>query len=179
MLLVFYLPLVALFSSLAFSKEFEDLQVGQKAPDFTLKDLAEREYILSDLEDDIVVIQFGSSTTMDFLEQIEPMNGLIKKYRRKGVTFLTVYTTEQQFEWQAKDYFSKYQRAKGLRFQYSVQSGQRMGSKILVDDMKEAAYKAYGSVPAGVFIVDKEGNLSFKAQVVKTSDVEKALQKIM
>ena len=84
LLLVFYLPLVAFFCSLAFSKEFEDLQVGQKAPDFTLKDLAEREYILSDLEDDIVVIQFGSSTTMDFLEQIEPMNGLIKKYRRKG-----------------------------------------------------------------------------------------------
>ncbi len=177
--LVLCLPLMALFSTAAFSERFEDLQIGEKAPEFTLKDLAEREYTLSDLEDDIVVIQFGSSTTTNFLGQIKPINELIRKYRRKGVTFLTIYTAEQQFEWQADDYFSKYQRAKGLRFQYSVQSGQRMGSKILVDDMEEVVYQAYGSVPAGVFIVDKEGNLSFKAQVVKASDVEKALQKTM
>ena len=170
---------VGSFSTFAFSGEFDELEIGETAPDFTLKDLAEKEYTLSDLKGEIVVIQFGSSTTVPFLEQIKPMNELGTKYRRDGVTFLIVYTVEQKFDWQAHDYFSKYQRAKGLRFQFGVQSGRRMRSKILVDDMDAAAYKTYGSVPAGIFIVDKAGNLAFKARLVKTSDVEKALKKIM
>jgi peroxiredoxin len=81
--------------------------------------------------------------------------------------------------WQADDYFSKHERAKGLRFQVSAQSGQRMTAKILVDDMEETVYKTYGSVPAGVFIVDQDGNLAFKAKVVNTADVEKVLEELL
>jgi peroxiredoxin len=172
--------LLVLFSSAsAFSKEFESLQIGAAAPGFTLKDLAEKEYSLGDLKGEIVVLQFGSSTTMPFIEQIKPIIGLTKKYRRKGVTFLTVYTVEQGLGWQADDYFSKHERAKGLRFQVGAQSGQRMTAKILVDDMEETVYKTYGSVPAGVFIVDKDGNLAFKAKVVNTADVEKVLEELL
>ena len=171
--------LLVLFSTSAFSKEFESLQIGATAPGFTLKDLAEKEYSLSNLKGEIVVLQFGSSTTMPYIDQIKPIIGLTKKYRRKGVTFLTVYTVEQDFGWQAEDYFSKYERAKGLRFQVSAQSGQRMTAKILVDDMEETVYKTYGSVPAGVFIVDQDGNLAFKAKVVNTVDVEKVLEELL
>jgi len=42
--------LVVLSSTSAFPKEFESLQIGAGAPDFTLKDLAEKEYSLSDLK---------------------------------------------------------------------------------------------------------------------------------
>ena len=173
------LLLVALASTPAFSDVFDDLEIGETAIDFTLRDLAEKEYTLSESEGDIVVIQFGSSTTVPFIKQIKPMNDLVKKYRRKGVTFLAVYTVEQMFDWQAEDYFAKYERAKGLRFQFGVQSGQRMSPKILVDDTDETVYKVYGSVPSGVFIVDKDGNLAYKAKVVKASDVEKTLEKLM
>ena len=173
------LLLVAFASTPAFSDVFDDLEIGETALDFTLRDLAEKEYTLSDSEGDIVVIQFGSSTTVPFIKQIKPMNDLVKKYRRKGVTFLTVYTVEQMFDWQAADYFEKYERAKGLRFQFGVQSGQRMSPKILVDDTDETVYKVYGSIPSGVFIVDKDGNLAYKAKVVKASEVEKTLEKLM
>ena len=104
---------------------------------------------------------------------------MTKKYRRKGVTFLTVYTVEQDYGWQADDYFSKYERAKALRFQVGAQSGQRLTAKILVDDLEETVYKTYGSVPAGVFIVDKDGNLAFKAKVVNAADVEKVLEELL
>ena len=50
---------------------------------------------------------------------------------------------------------------------------------ILVDDLDGVAYKAYGSVPAGVFIVDEDGNLAFKDRVVEASDVDEALQDLM
>ena len=146
------LLLIAFASTPAFSDVFDDLEVGEAAQDFTLRDLAEAEYTLSDSEGDIVVIQFGSSTSVPFLEQIKPINGLVRNYRREGVTFITVYTAEQMFEWQAADYFQKYERAKGLRFQFGVQSGQRMTPKILVDDTDDSVYKMYGSVPSGVFI---------------------------
>ena len=171
--------LFLVFSSvLAFSKEFDSLEIGAVPPDFTLKDLGDKHQTLSDLKGKIVVLQFGSSTTLPFIEQIQPLLGLVKKYRRK-VTFLTVYTSEQDFGWQANDYFSKWERAKGLRFQVGAQSGQRMTAKVLVDDMKETVYKAYGSVPAGVFIVDPEGSLAFKARVLDVNEVEKALEKMM
>ncbi len=171
--------LLVLFSStLAFSKGFDCLEIGATAPDFTLKDLGDKQQTLSDLKGEIVVLQFGSSTTLPFIEQIQPLLGLVKKYRRK-VTFLTVYTAEQSFGWQADDYFSKWERAKGLRFQVGVQSGQRMTAKVLVDDMEETVYKTYGSVPAGVFIVGTDGSLAFKARVLDVNEVEKTLEKMM
>jgi len=171
--------LLMVFSSvLAFSKEFDGLEIGAAPPDFTLKDLGDKQHTLSDLKGEIVVLQFGSSTTLAFIEQIQPLLGLVKKYRRK-VTFLTVYTAEQNFGWQADDYFSKWERAKGLRFQVGVQSGQRMTAKVLVDDVEETVYNAYGSVPAGVFIVDTDGSLAFKARVLDVSEVETALEKMM
>ena len=86
---------------------------------------------------------------------------------------------EQKFDWQAEDYFEKYQRAKGLRFQYGVQAGQRLGAKVLVDDIDETVYQAYGSVPAGVFIVDEDGNLAYKAEDVDVKAVEKALKELL
>jgi peroxiredoxin len=173
------LLLVAFASTTAFSDGFDDLEIGDTAPDFTLRDLAEKEFTLSDSQGDVVVIQFGSSTTVPFVEQIKSMNDVVKKYKRQGVTFITVYTVEQMFDWQASDYFEKYERAKGLRFQLGVQSGQRMGARVLVDDTDETVYKTYGSVPAGVFIVDKDENLAYKARVVNASDVDKTLEKLM
>lgn len=171
--------LLTVFSSPpALSKEFDSLEIGTAPPDFTLKDLGDKQRTLSDFKGEIVVLQFGSSTTLPYIEQIKPLLGLVKKYRRK-VTFLTVYTAEQGFGWQADDYFSKWERAKGLRFQVGVQSGQRMTAKVLVDDMEETVYKAYGSVPSGVFILDTEGSLVFKATVLNVSEVEKALEKMM
>jgi len=135
--------LLMVFSSvLAFSKEFDGLEIGAAPPDFTLKDLGDKQHTLK-------------------------------------VTFLTVYTAEQNFGWQADDYFSKWERAKGLRFQVGVQSGQRMTAKVLVDDVEETVYKAYGSVPAGVFIVDTDGSLAFKARVLDVIEVETALEKMM
>ena len=173
------LLLVAFTSIPALSDGFDDLEIGETAPDFTLRDLAEKRFTLSDSQGDIVVIQFGSSTTVPFVEQIKPMNDLVKKYKREGVTFITVYTVEQMFDWQAADYFEKYERAKGLRFQLGVQSGQRMGARVLVDDTDETVYKTYGSVPAGVFIVDQDENLAYKARVVNASEVDKTLEKLM
>lgn len=175
---VFGVLLVAVQSTTIFSAEFGDLKVGQKAPDFSLRDLSDKIVNLSDLKGQIVVIQFGSSTTLPFLEQIKPMNKLIDDYKGKRIAFLTIYTAEQQFNWQAPDYFAKSQRADGVRFQFGAQTGRRMASRILVDDMDQTIYKVYGSVPAGVFIVDEGGNLAFKAKMVDASEVEQALKKI-
>ena len=171
--------LVTLCSGLAFADQLDDLVIGETAPEVRLRGLGDRRYTLSDEGGQTVVIQFGSSTTLPYLEQIRPMNELIGEYRGERVTFLTVYTVEQAGDWQADEYFAKYQRADGLRFQYGTQSGQRMGSRILVDDMDETVHKAYGSVPTGVFIVDEDGALAFKARMATAADIEKALTKVL
>lgn len=171
--------LVTLCSGSAFADQFDDLALEESAPDLALRDLGDRRYTLSDERGQTVVIQFGSSTTLPYLEQIKPMNELIRKYRGERVTFLTVYTAEQTGDWQADEYFAKYQRADGLRFQVGTQSGERMGSRILVDDMDETVHKAYGAVSTGVFIVDEDGRLAFKARMATAADIEKALAKVL
>ena len=171
--------LVTLCSGLAFADEFDDLELGEAAPEVRLRDLGDRRYTLSDEEGQTVVIQFGSSTTLPYLEQIKAVNELIGEYRREPVTFLTVYTVEQAGDWQADEYFAKYQRADGLRFQFGTQSGERMGSRILVDDMDETVHKAYGSVPTGVFIVNEDGELAFKARMATAAEIEEALEEVL
>lgn len=178
-LIVAALVLVACASRPGFSKDFEALELGQKPPDFTLKDVTDRLFTLSDAEGEIVVLQFGSSTTRPYLEQIKPMIKLINSYRGKPVSFVTVYTKEQQFDWQAPDYVAKIQRADGLRFQFGAQSGQRMNTRIVVDEMEETVFKAYGAVPTGVFIVDGEGKLAFKAKLATANDIERSLKAVL
>lgn len=171
--------LVTLGSALAFADQFDDLALGTNAPEISLRDLSDARYTLSDERGRVVVIQFGSSTTRPYLEQIKPTNELIRKYRRKPVTFLTVYTAEQAGDWQAGEYFAKYQRADGLRYQFGTQSGERMGSRILVDDLDQTVHKAYGSVSTGVFIVGQDGKLAFKARMATAAEIDKAVTKIL
>lgn len=159
---------------------FDDLKVGGPVPDFNLKDWStmEREHKLSDYKGKVVVLEFGSSSTWSFVAQIKVVEKLEKNYRKKGVEFFTIYTREAEGAWQPADYFEKLQRAKGLRFAYGLQTHVQMRRKVLIDDLQDTTFKAYGSTPNAVLIVDKEGNLAYKAKESKPAEIEKILAKL-
>lgn len=161
--------------------KFDDLQVGGSAPDFTLKDWTtmESEHTLGDYKGKkVLVLEFGSSSTWSFVDQLGAVEKLSKKFRNKGVEFFTIYTREMNGSWQPADYFEKLQRAKGLRFAYGLQTHVRVGRKVLIDDLKDTVFQTYGAVPNGVFIVDKEGRLAYKAKETKPAEIEKVLAKL-
>ena len=181
---VLALALVLLFFSWAGASQtkFNEIKLGAEAQDFTLTDWTqnEREYTLSGFKGEkIVVLQFGSSTSWPYVAQITPMENLAKKYRRKGVQFFIVYTREATGDWQAKNYFEKIQRAKGLRFAFGVTTHGRMNKvKVLIDKMDDSVFKAYGMEHNAVFVIDKDGNIVYKARNPEPSKIESALKKL-
>lgn len=157
-----------------------DLQVGTAAPDFTLKDwsTAQTEHSLSSLKGKVVVLQFGSSTAWEYVKGIDAMENLSKKYKAKGVQLFTIYTREAGGEWQAASDFDRSERAKGLRFAYGLQTHKRMLVPVLIDDLQDSTFKAYGQAPSALFVIDKEGKLAFKSERPNPAEVEKVLQKL-
>lgn len=160
---------------------FEVLKVGQTAPDFTLKDWSsmQNEVSLKDLRGEkAVVLLFVSSTSWPYVEQIVPLEKLIKSQDKDKVEFLTIYVKEEDPSWQPKDYFEREQRAKALRFQMGVQTHQRMRQKVLIDEMDDRVFKAYGEKHNSAFIIDRDGKIFFKTEVVIIADLEEQLRKL-
>ncbi len=159
---------------------FADLQVGAAAPDFTLKDwsTAETEHSLNGLKGKVVVLQFGSSTTWDYVKNVEGLESLQRKYKGKGVQVFTIYTRETEGQWQATSDFDRSERAKGLRFAYGLQTHKRMLVPVLIDDLQDSALKAYGQAPTALFVIDKEGKIAFKSERPNVAEAEKVVQKL-
>lgn len=157
-----------------------DLQVGAAAPDFVLKDwsTAQAEHSLSGLKGKVVVLQFGSSTAWEYVKGIDAMENLSKKYKGKEVQVFTVYTREAGGEWQATSDFDRSERAKGLRFAYGLQTHKRMLVPVLLDDLNDSTFKAYGQAPTALFVIDKEGKIAYKSEKPNPAEVEKVLQKL-
>lgn len=160
----------------------DTVKVGAPAPDFTLRDWssAQKEHTLSELKGEkVVVLHFGSSTDWGYVKQIGPMNELYKKFRQKGVAFFTVYGPEGDGKWQAKTDFDRFERAKGLRFAYGLQTHGRMLVPLLVDELDNRTFKAYGGAPNSVFIINKEGKIASKMANADAKAVEEALKKLV
>lgn len=152
---------------------FNDLKIGSQAPDFTLRDYSPlaREVQLSSFKGNkVVLLQFGSSTAWPYVKVIGDVNKLAQRYRGKA-EFLTVYTKEADKDWQPQNYFERFERAKGLQFAYVLQSRQRIFSSILIDDLDDKVAKAYGGLPAAVFLVDKDGAIAYKAEEIDTKQI--------
>ncbi len=160
---------------------FAELQVGAAAPDFTLKDwsTAENEHSLSGLKGKIVVLQFGSSTAWDYVKNVEALETLQRKYKGKGAQVFTIYTREAGGEWQAASDFDRSERAKGLRFAYGLQTHKRMLVPVLIDDLQDGTFKAYGQVLTALFVIDKEGKIAFKSERPNLTEAEKVVQKLV
>jgi len=172
---------VLLLLGLALPSMAADLDVGASAPDFTLKDwsTAETEHTLSGLKGQVVVLQFGSSTAWEYVKNVEALENLQKKYKGKGVQVFTVYTREAAGNWQGTSDFDRSERAKGLRFAYGLQTHKRMLVPVLIDDLQDSTFKAYGQAPEAVFVVDREGKIAFKSAKPNVAEVGKALQKLI
>ncbi len=171
---------VLLLLGMALPSGAADLQVGAAAPDFALKDwsTAQAEHGLSGLKGKVVVLQFGSSTAWEYVKSIEALENLHKKYKGKGVQLFTIYTREAGGQWQAASDFDRSERAKGLRFAYGLQTHKRMLVPVLIDDVQDSTFKAYGQGPSALFVIDKEGKIAFKSDKPNVAEVEKVLQKL-
>ena len=99
------------------------------------------------------------------------MDELHERYKDKDVEFFVVYSKEPHA--QERKYFKKYTQHSSFEHKmgYAKELVAEFGMKIsvLVDDVDEAVVNAYGRMPNMVFVIDKDGNIAYKASAGRSS----------
>lgn len=93
------------------------------------------------------------------------MEDLYKKYKEKGVDFYVIYSREPHAG--ERKYFRKYKQHSSYehKVSYAKELVETFGMKVpvLVDDLEETVAKSFGWMPNMVYVIDKEGKVSYKA----------------
>jgi peroxiredoxin len=147
------------------------VEPGAKAPDFEAKNLAGKTISLSDFEDKIVVLEWFNYGCPFVKKHYASGNmpGLQKKYRDKGVVWLSINSSaEGKQGYLPADKMSEASKAEG-----------HAATEILLDPSGEVG-KAYGAkVTPHLFVIHKDGKIAYAGGIddkptVEASDIEGA-----
>lgn len=142
-----------------------EVRVGAPAPDFELPDLAGRRVCLSRFRGKShVVLMFGSLTcgaTVTQLRAGKPtIRSLYTRYRKKGFEFFLVYSRETHPGENVPQPASMEGRwTNALR----LMKEEKVNFPILLDSIDNRVRNLYHGWSNGIFVVNKEGLLVFKA----------------
>ena len=120
-------------------------------------------YTLSANNGKIRAFMFGSITNPPARMQMERWSNLVKKYADKEVQLFVIYGDElhpgdgRQF----KAY--PLPKSEHEKLAYAQEFAQLGTMPVLVDGLNGSVYNAYGRVPNGAFLVDRDGNLVFRS----------------
>lgn len=146
------------------------LEVGQPAPEFSLKTLKDRTLALSGYKGKVVVIVFGSYSTPSFRQRIAALEKLAKDYNTRA-TFLIIYTREAHAvgEWEVdrnkqEEIAVEQPKTDADR---KAQAGQAANAlkitlPVLIDTMDNATARSYGLTPNGAVVINRDGTIAAK-----------------
>ena len=138
------------------------LEVGEKAPDFSLRDTNGKQVSLSDFSGKVVILDFFASWCPPCRQEIPDFIALEKAYSDKGFSMVGVALVSAQ---DAKDFAGKY----GINY------------PVLIDDGKVSdAYGPIRSIPT-TFVLDKSGKIAklyigFRPKSVFEADIKELLK---
>ncbi|MDD5136710.1 MAG: TlpA disulfide reductase family protein [Candidatus Omnitrophica bacterium] len=131
-----YLMVFIVLASLVSCSQSSAIEVGQAAPDFTLKDMDGQSASLSDFKGKAMILNFFASWCPPCRSEIPDFVELQKAYGDKGFTFIGVSLVSAG---ESKDFAAKM----GINY------------PILIDDGKvSASYGPVRSIPT-TFVIDK------------------------
>ncbi len=120
--------------------EVEDL-MGNKAPDFTLKDLNDKDVSLGDFEGKVILINFWATWCPPCKEEIPSLNQLYEKYKDKEFVLVSISTDD------SKKSIVKFARKYNIKFMVLHDKDSKVMRK----------YKGF-SLPMS-FLIDKKGKI--------------------
>ncbi|GLQ16708.1 deiodinase-like protein [Maritalea porphyrae] len=153
--------------------QFNGPDLGHKAPDFALEDVAGNRVNLLDFEGDFLVLELGSITCPLFQGRRKSMRGLVEKH--PNVVFAILYVREAHPGNRIgahQDFSEKQACACKL-------TADGEGRRILIDDIEGTAHAAYGSYPNAVFIINRNGCVLFCADWNNPEATAKALDRLV
>jgi cytochrome c biogenesis protein CcmG/thiol:disulfide interchange protein DsbE len=138
------------------------VEIGEKAPDFSLPDPDGKQVSLSDFSGKVVILDFFASWCPPCRQEIPDFIQLEKAYSDKGFAMIGVSLVDAQ---QTKDFANKF----GINY------------TVLVDDGKVSnAYGPIRSIPT-TFVLDRSGNITklyigFRPKNVFEADIKALLK---
>ena len=160
--------------------------IGQPAPDFSLKQINGQTINLADSKHHFLVLVFASATAPAFRDHAADLNALHDKFGSRGVDFLVVYTKEQHpvggWELQRnKDDNISIPLAKTIAERTTAarqfHDGLHLSVPVAVDSMDDHVSTEYGvnqTVPA--FVIDREGNIAFHQSWLEPDTLSNAIE---
>ena len=176
--------------------EHEAPATGEPAPNFTLYDLAGNSVELADLVGEKpIVLRFGSHSCPVYRYRRFTMEGIVEDYKDR-VHFLTVYTREAhpvgsksphaEGEWD-----TMWNKAVGVRVREPATEEERLElalfsheklklpEPMVVDDMDNSVWEAFGSASAPAFVIDREGNVALRQVWVVPKQIREVLDELL
>lgn len=157
------------YSKIPTVKGIETLEVGKPAPDFTVRDLAGKEFRLKDCcGKDAVLLFFWSFFCGPCREEMPMINQVTKEYEGKGLQVIGVNLDGTEM----KKAIDKFVASEKLVFR--IVFDELVGDSFLVAD----PYGVAGT-PA-TFIIDKKGNIAFTTLgALPGHQLKKELEKVV
>lgn len=137
--------------------EKEDLKVGDKAPDFTLKDLDGKEWTRSELTDDgkIIVLEWFNPgcpyVQKHHANGQSTMRDLAKKYEDKDVVWLAINSTNERHR--------DYEKTRPMVEQWGIEY------PMLIDEPGDVGRSFGAKTTPHMFIIDKDGVVRYMGAI--------------
>jgi hypothetical protein len=169
-------PAVSIEAAVRFGSN--EIRVGTFAPDFELPDLTGQTVCLRQLRGKShVVLMFGNLTCGATITQLRAGNPTIRslytRYRKKGFEFFLIYSRETHpGEFVPQPASIEARRSNALR----LQKEEKVNFPLLVDRTDNRVRNLYHGWSNGVFVVNKEGLLVFKAAWTYGPEVAQVLR---
>jgi len=163
-------------------RNFLELQLGQSAPDFQLKDIAGKEWRLSEQKGKVIVLQFVSSTSPPFVQALDEFRReVLSRYLLDPkVLFVFVFSEEAHPEllsstareqFKEGEYLQRLDAARSYYYRLKFRAREKYDLSglipaaenvvLLVDDVGSPVAPTYGYGRGGVvnpvFLIDQSG----------------------
>ena len=173
----------------------DEVPVNEPVADFSLRSIQGDFLTLADFRGKIVVLQFGSSTSPEYLANIEPMGEVMLDFSQRNVVFLTVYSRElnpDRVEGLSPDVNFDDRLQLAGRQSYATSTGAEVTKPalpnrylhyILVDELPSVVGGWYGygpgEAPNPVFIIDETGTIRAKNRECAADFVRETLKQML
>ncbi len=169
---------------------------GDAAPAFTLKSSDGQSFALADfIGKKPVVLEFGSFSCQNYRGETQSIQKLLQKYGNE-VQFFMIYTLEAHPAGSKSPYANRSpvppkNKKDGIFLKQPVTFEERIShaaacktrlsviSTILIDEMDNRVWKAYGSAPNCAYVIGKDGKIVVRNAWADASSIEKTLRKLI
>ena len=170
--------------------------LGERAPGFVLQDVGGLPVSLEDLIGvRPVVVQLGSRSCPVFRYRRFGVEGLIEEFR-DAVEFVVVYTVEahpdgSKSPYDDEEWLTWINRVTGVRVEQAESTVARraearetidrlgLQQTVLVDDVDNEVWRAYGGAPSAAFVLDREGRVALRQVWIDPAEIRDVLRSLL